>query len=239
MAYTNERSSTSWLDGAQIRPELWQKQNGRWAAPQHYTCSYLAMFPPELPHYFISRFTKPGDVVLDPFSGRGTVPTQAMSQSRVGIGNDLNDLAYVLTKGKISNPSLEDVLERIEELKQGFSRGDWLRLKGIPKKIRMIFHPETQRHLMYLRRELKWKDDSNDAFLTMVLMGAMHGSSPGFLSLSMPNTFSMGWGYIEKYIEKHNLKRPNRDAFQILKERCERFLKIGPLPGKGLAIWPY
>ena len=205
------------------------------AAPQHYTCT-LGHVPTTATHYFISRFTKPGDVVLDPFSGRGTVPVQAMSQSRVGIGNDLNDLAYVLTKGKTSNPSLGDVLDRIEELKQGFSRGDWLRIKGIPKKIRMIFHPETQRHLMYLRRELKWKEDSIDAFLTMVLMGAMHGASPGFLSLSMPNTFSMGWGYIEKYIEKHNLKRPNRDAFQILKERCERFLKIGPLPGEGLAI---
>ena len=236
MPHRNGRSVTSWMDDAQIRPEIWQEQNGRWAAPQHYTCSYMAMFPPQLPHYFISRFTKPGDVVLDPFSGRGTVPIQAMSQSRVGIGNDLNDLAYVLTKGKISNPSLGDVLDRIEELEQGFSREDWLRIKGIPKKIRMIFHPETQRHLMYLRRELKWKEDSTDAFLTMVLMGAMHGASPGFLSLSMPNTFSLGWGYIEKYIEKHNLKRPNRDAFQILKERCERFLKMGPLPGEGLAI---
>ena len=54
--------------------------------PQHYTCSYMAMFP-HSSHYFISRFTKPGDIVLDPFSGRGTVPTQAMSQSRIGIGN--------------------------------------------------------------------------------------------------------------------------------------------------------
>ena len=76
-----------------------EKYEGRWAAPQHYTCSYMAMFPPQLPHYFISKFTKPGDVVLDPFSGRGTTAVQAMSQNRIGIGNDLNVLAYVLTKG--------------------------------------------------------------------------------------------------------------------------------------------
>jgi site-specific DNA-methyltransferase (adenine-specific) len=227
---------SSWLVEANIHPEIWQEQNGRWAAPQHYTCTYMAMFPPQLPHYFISRFTEPGDIVLDPFSGRGTTPVQAMSQSRFGIGNDLNDLAYVLTRGKIANPSPEEVLSRLDELERGFSRKDWLRVKGIPLKIRMIFHPETQRHLMYLRRELKWKENDVDAFLTMVLMGAMHGASPGFLSLPMPNTFSMGWGYVKKYIKKHNLKRPNRDAFVVLRGRCERFLRLGPLPGKGLAI---
>jgi len=226
----------SWLVEADIRPEIWQEQNGRWAAPQHYTCSYMAMFPPQLPHYFISRFTEPGDIVLDPFSGRGTTPVQAMSQSRFGIGNDLNDLAYVLTRGKIANPSLKKVLKRLDELERGFAREDWLRVKEIPLKIRMIFHPETQRHLMYLRGELKWKEDDVDAFLTMVLMGAMHGASPGFLSIPMPNTFSMGWGYVKKYIKKHNLKRPNRNAFEILRGRCERFLKLGPLPGEGLAI---
>ena len=230
------KENTDWLSVADIRPEVWQEQNGRWAAPQHYTCSYMAMFPPQLPHYFITRFTEPGDIVLDPFSGRGTTPVQAMSQSRFGIGNDFNDLAYALTRGKIVNPSLEEVLRRLDELERGFTRGDWLRVKGIPLKIRMIFHPETQRHLMYLRRELKWKENDVDAFLTMVLMGAMHGASPGFLSLSMPNTFSMGWGYVKKYIKTHNLKRPNRNAFEILRGRCERFLKLGPLPGRGLAI---
>ena len=230
-----EEDST-WLEAADIRPEVWQEQNGRWAAPQHYTCSYMAMFPPQLPHYFITRFTEPGDIVLDPFSGRGTTPVQAMSQSRFGIGNDLNDLAYALTRGKMANPSLEDVLRRLDELERGFARGDWLRVKGIPLKIRMIFHPETQRHLMYLRRELNWREDDVDAFLTMVVMGAMHGASPGFLSLSMPNTFSMGWGYVKKYIQKHNLKRPNRNAFEVLRGRCERFLKLGQLPGEGLAI---
>ena len=40
--------------------------------------SYMAMFPPALPHYFIRRFTKPGDIVLDPFSGRGTTAVKAM-----------------------------------------------------------------------------------------------------------------------------------------------------------------
>ena len=74
-----------------ILAEHWQSQGGKWAAPQHYNCTYMAMFPPALPHYFIRRFTEPKDIVLDPFSGRGTTAVEAMAQGRFGIGNDLND----------------------------------------------------------------------------------------------------------------------------------------------------
>ena len=196
----------------------------------------MAMFPPTLPHYFIRRFTEPGDIVLDPFSGRGTTAVEAMAQNRIGIGNDLNDLAVALTKGKLANPDLDSVLKRLDNLEKGYSRKDWLTFSGMPYKIRMIFHPETQKHLMYLKLHLDWKNDDVDAFLTMVLMGAMHGQSSGFLSLSMPNTFSMGWNYVKKYIAKHNLKRPKRDAFEVIRHRCKRFLKKGQLPGNGFVI---
>ena len=229
-------SDIAWLEKAKIKPSIWQKNNRRWAVPQHYTCSYMAMFPPALPHYFIRRFTESGDIVLDPFSGRGTTVLEAIAQNRIGIGNDLNDLAYVLSKGKLANPNLDDVLARLDQLERGFNRKNWLRFSGMPNKIRMIYHPETQKHLMYLRNELDWKGDDVDAFLTMVLMGAMHGQSSGFLSLSMPNTFSMGWNYIKKYILKHNLKRPNRDAFEVIRNRCHRVLKMGQLPGLGFVI---
>lgn len=227
---------TKWLKKAKIDPSVWQDNNRRWATPQHYTCSYMAMFPPALPHYFIRRFTQIGDVVLDPFSGRGTTAVEAMAQGRIGIGNDLNDLAVVLTKGKLANPDLESVLERLDDLETRYQTEDWLTFSGMPNKIRMIYHPQTQKHLMYLKQELDWKNNDIDAFLTMVLMGAMHGQSSGFLSLSMPNTFSMGWNYVKKYIAKHNLKRPKRDAFEVLRVRCKRFLKKGQLPGQGFAI---
>lgn len=229
-------SDKNWLEKSDIKPSIWQNNNRRWAAPQHYSCSYMAMFPPALPHYFIRRFTKPGDIILDPFSGRGTTVLEAIAQNRIGIGNDLNDLAYILSKGKVANPNLDDVLTRLNELEEGFDRTDWLRFSGMPNKIRMIYHPETQKHLMYLRNKLDWKGNDIDAFLTMVLMGAMHGQSSGFLSLSMPNTFSMGWNYIKKYIAENDLKRPKRDVFEVVRNRCNRILKMGKLPGSGFVI---
>ena len=221
---------------ASIEPSIWQDNNRRWAAPQHYTCSYMAMFPPALPHYFIKRFTKLNDIVLDPFSGRGTTAVEAMAQGRFGIGNDLNELAYVLTKGKLANPDLKSVLSRLDDLESNYDKKEWLTFSGMPQKIKMIFHPDTQRQLMYLKRNLEWEKGGVDSFISMVLMGAMHGQSSGFLSLRMPNTFSMGWNYVEKYIQKHKLERPERDVFEVLRNRCERFLKKGKLPGKGVAF---
>ena len=39
-------------------------------------------------------------VVLDPFSGRGTTPLQACAEGRIGVGNDLNPFAHLLTAAK-------------------------------------------------------------------------------------------------------------------------------------------
>ena len=114
-------ASNNWQS---INAQHWQSHGGKWAAPQHYMCTYMAMFPPELPHYFIQRFTKVGDTVLDPFSGRGTTAVEASAQGRIGIGNDLNPLAVALSRGKISNPKLDDVISRLQNLKSNYNSNE-------------------------------------------------------------------------------------------------------------------
>ena len=84
------------LPSLKIEPE-WKDQQRLWGHSFHPMCSYLASFPASLAHAFIARYTRPGDVVLDPFSGRGTTPLQACAEGRVGAGNDLNPFAQILT----------------------------------------------------------------------------------------------------------------------------------------------
>ena len=218
-----------------IEADHWQSHGGKWAAPQHYMCTYMAMFPPELPHYFIQRFTNVGDRVLDPFSGRGTTPVEAAAQGRVGIGNDLNPLAVALSRGKISNPKLDDVISRLKNLESGFDAKDWP-VGSEPDKIQMIYHPKTLSQLCYMKDKLDWSQQGTDAFLVAVIMGAMHGQSSGFLSVSMPNTFSMGWNYVKKYIQEKELECPERDVFEVVEKRVRRYLKKGYLVGDGEII---
>src|SRR5690349_24149706 len=56
--------------------------NEFWTAKQRqahaiHEISYRACFKPQLPEFFITRLTEPGDSVLDPFMGRGTTLVQA------------------------------------------------------------------------------------------------------------------------------------------------------------------
>src|SRR5258706_4889714 len=55
----------------------WKLFPKRWGHVLHSMCSYMGMFPAALPRYFIEQFTEPGDLVVDPFSGRGTTALEA------------------------------------------------------------------------------------------------------------------------------------------------------------------
>lgn len=112
-----------------IEPE-WKSQQRLWGHSFHPMCSYLASFPAGLAHAFIARYTRPGDVVLDPFSGRGTTPLQACAEGRIGVGNDLNPFAHLLTAAKVDPPSRAEIKTRLASLRLVWAgaAGEWDRL---------------------------------------------------------------------------------------------------------------
>lgn len=62
---------------------------------------HSAAFPELLPSWFIKLFTKPGDVVLDPFTGSGTTNFVAQRLHRNSIGIEINKEYYDEIKKKI------------------------------------------------------------------------------------------------------------------------------------------
>lgn len=189
--------------------------------PLHTICSYMAMFPPALPNHFIRKYSSEGDVVLDPFSGRGTTVLEACSLNRVGVGNDRNPLAYLLTKVKCNVPHKGRLLSRIEKLEKMFNP-KLINIENEDDNIRMIFSDYTLKQLVFLKNNLRWKKSNVDAFIAAMLLGVLHGNSSGYLSVSMPNTFSMSPNYVKNYIAKNGLTKPNRNAFDILRRKLDR-----------------
>ncbi|MFQ5612043.1 MAG: DNA methyltransferase [Anaerolineae bacterium] len=64
--------------------------------------SFPAKFPPQLPRKFIKELTVLGDIVLDPMMGSGTTVLEAFLTGRLGVGFDIDPLALMLTKTKVT-----------------------------------------------------------------------------------------------------------------------------------------
>ena len=201
----------------------WHRAPARWGHPLHSLCSYFAMFPPKVPYVFIRWLTEAGDVVYDPFSGRGTAPLEACRMGRVGMGSDANPLAHVLTAAKVDAPSTEEARARLSVLRKRHVPGD---PSSAPPEIRMLYSDRALEQLLWLRDTLSLSR-RDDRFLMALLLGVMHANfKPGKpargLSISMPNTFSMSPGYVRRYIEEHKLVPPDVDVFDLLERKLDR-----------------
>src|SRR5580704_8433192 len=118
--------------------EFWTSKQR--AASSLHEVSYRACFKPQLPRFFIERLTKPGDIVYDPFMGRGTTPMEAAMLGRVPFGCDINPLCAVLTRPRLTPPTLEQVAERLQQI--DFNAPDEL-----PEDLLVFFHPATLREI--------------------------------------------------------------------------------------------
>ena len=200
----------------------WQSAPRRWGHPLHGICSYFAMFPPQVPRVFIEWLTQPGDVVFDPFSGRGTAPMEAARLGRAGLGSDANPLAYVLTAAKIDPPDASVLALRLEALRKSVPR----RRGPVPDDIRMLYAPRVLRQLWWLRENLN-VETRVDRFILATVMGLMHanyepGSPARGFSISMPNTFSMSPRYVRNFIAEHKLEPPRVDVFDMISRKIGR-----------------
>jgi DNA methylase len=250
------------LPAIAIAPE-WKAQQRLWGHSFHPMCSYLASFPAALAHAFIARYSRPGDVVLDPFSGRGTTPLQAAAEGRIGVGNDLNPFAHLLTASKVEPATRAAAVTRLTQLRLAWSSDAdaWTRLaeavdadpaaaripragsddgptagsETVPFEVALAFHPVTLGQLLFVRSNLKL-DERTDRFLAAATTGILHGKSASYLSELMPNTFSMAPRYVRDFAERTAFASPRRDVFDGLGLKIERLFRQAGPPIDGIAL---
>jgi DNA modification methylase len=78
---------------------------------------YPAMMIPQVAARLIDRLSRPGDRILDPFCGSGSVLVEAIAAGRQAVGVDLNPLAVVIARAKttpIAPATLAAALDAIE-----------------------------------------------------------------------------------------------------------------------------
>ena len=218
-------------------PPEWKDQQRLWGHAFHPMCSYLASFPAALTHAFIARYSRPGDVVLDPFTGRGTTPLQACAEGRIGVGNDLNPFAHLLTAAKVEpataprprrvSPRSGSAWNASRRLARAGRRPSRPRRtprtpacrrpgpgsspadggERVPAEVALAFHPRTLGQLLFVRTALRL-DDRTDRFLAAALTGILHGKSASYLSALMPNTFCMAPRYVRDFAARTGFASP-------------------------------
>ena len=249
------------LPGIGITPD-WKEQQRLWGHSFHPMCSYLASFPAALTHAFIARYSRRGDVVLDPFSGRGTTPLQASAEGRIGVGNDLNPFAHLLTASKVEPATPAEARTRVAALRLAWASdaASWTALadrvigdpstlvpwagsraeassgvEAVPAEVLVCFHRRTLAQLLLIRTTLDL-DRPTDRFIAAAITGILHGKSASYLSEIMPNTFSMAPRYVRDFAARTAFSSPERDVFDCVERKLARLFRQPQPAAPGLAL---
>jgi tRNA G10 N-methylase Trm11 len=202
---------------------------------------YLGKFIPQIVEIFLRKFFRPGQTILDPFSGSGTTLVQANELGINSIGYDVSAFNILLTKVKTNYYNLKnvrqeifDILNKTEQITQSGSHqlslwnndytvfnhhaaGDYL----------MNWFAPNSRHELLTYRELI-KEYKNQDLLKIILSRAARSARlTTHFDLDFPKEPQIKpyWCY------KHNrICSPTETAYQFLKrysidtiQRIEKF----------------
>ncbi len=209
--------------------------NEFWTAGQRqahalHEISYRACFKPQLPGFFIDRLTQDSDSVYDPFMGRGTTPVQAALQGRRPMGNDINPLSVLLTRPRLTPPTLAAI-------EQSLAAVSWRTGEIDRDDLLTFYHPDTLRQICALRRHLlqhaPLKEDAAPAldWIRMVALNRLTGHSPGFFSVySLPPNQAVSVDAQRKINAKRGQTPPLRDVAQLILKKSRALLSEGAPP---------
>ena len=168
-------------DRIELDSRLWSGSFNVKESSMQQLAPYVGKLKSGMVHVLIELYSRPGDVVLDPFCGAGVAPLECIIMGRHAIANDLSPYAYVITRGKLSAPlskqealrEAEDALDEIE------SRALTVAIDNIPEWVRKFFHQDTLKEIVAAFQVLK---ERQNYFLMACLLGILHHVRPGFLS---------------------------------------------------------
>lgn len=163
-----------------------------WGNNLHSLCSYQGKLKPAIAHFLIKEITSPGDTILDPMSGSGTIPLEAFIQGRKAIGNDIQELGFILSQAKTSKPNqtqleieLETFIDYVMTNSAKYSRearveGEF----GFNGKISEYFSKKNLNEVVAARSYIKsnYCNSVERAIVYASFLHILHGNRPYALS---------------------------------------------------------
>ena len=206
-----------------------------WGSSLHSLCSYQGKLRPSIAHHLVNTFSDRGDLVLDPFSGSGTVPYEAALLNRRSIAFDISDMSVAISNAKLKNCSFKRCEEIINELAIYISKNE-ISEKSLKdseevtfnKTIQEYFEKETFKEILKARdffMSTKNLEDPNWCLIFSSMLHILHGNRPYALSRrSHPLTPYAPTGDYERKILIEHL---GTKAFKSLEEKKKLVITEG------------
>jgi DNA modification methylase len=164
--------------------------------------AFPAKFPPQLPHRFIEELTLPGDTVLDPMMGSGTTVLEAFLLGRHGLGFDIDPLALLLAKTKVTPLDGRYLMQVVKEIVERARRAANEERVELEKRLATLwtsktldfveywFAHDTQIDLLAIISEIEQIPDKEiEAFCKLALSAIIITKSGGIsLALDLAHT---------------------------------------------------
>ena len=184
-------------------------------------CPYFTMFPLNFPLSILKQRAQAGDVVLDPFCGRGTTNFAARLVGLRSLGVDSSPVAVAITASKLTTATVDDILavaNRIltERKACHIPTGEFWR---------WAFHPTVLEALCQFR-EAFLKDCTTNARIALrgIILGALHGPKqktfPSYFSNQCPRTYAPKPAYATRFWQERRLEPEPVDVLAVIERRA-------------------
>jgi len=108
----NLEDRAAWVKSTPGDPEVLEVPRGADTSYlTHALFRYVGKLPPPLVAYLLARYSKPGDLIIDPMCGGGTTAIEAVSSGRRSMNCDINPIALLLTEALSAPADIDSMLE--------------------------------------------------------------------------------------------------------------------------------
>lgn len=192
-------------------------------------CPYFTMFPLEFPLNVLHRRSQRGDVVLDPFCGRGTTNFAARLVGLRSLGVDSSPVATAITASKLVTARAEEILAEASEILTKH------KARQVPSSEfwRWAFHPAVLDALCRFR-EAFIDSCTKPARIALrgIVLGALHGPKqkilPSYFSNQCPRTYAPKPAYATHFWRDRGLIPEPINVLAIIERRAKRYYGTSP-----------
>jgi hypothetical protein len=197
---------------------------------------YYAMFPAVFADRVVRKYTSKGDLVLDPFAGRGTAVFSAAAQGRLGVGVELNPVGWVYARAKLATASREAVEARLRQIGSE-AAGHQDAAAALPPFFHACFSNPVLQFLLAARHELDWRHRRVDWTTMALLLVNLHGKHDASLSNQMRQTKSLAPDYAVRWWAERGMTPPSLDPVEFMVGKLRWRYARGTPPSGGSRVY--